>query len=100
MACTKLEQIANDARAAALARNNYSIENPYGAQHPDATQQTTAQDPMNRKGRGTGGVLDTSGGGNYTDIYGIPSLPNTGRNAIFNLNEYNPNNPYNPQSCL
>lgn len=94
MACSKLIEIAQQARPEMLARNRYSELNRYSSAHPDATQQTTASDPNNTRGRGTGVMFDTQNGGNFYDINGRPEVYGSGRNAIYYVNTYNPDNRY------
>ena len=66
--------------------------------HPNAKANVNGtDDPQNIKGKGTGVFLDSSGGGGFYDIYGDPSIPNTGRNAVNFLNKYTADKPYN---CL
>lgn len=95
MSCSKLIEIGQQARNEMLAKNRYSENNRYSAEHPDATQQTTASDPDNRYGRGTGVKFDTQNGGNFYDINGRPEVYGSGRNAIYYVNKYNPDNQYN-----
>lgn len=68
----------------------YSIENQYTPQHPNATVQGGApDDPMNIKGKGTGGYLDFNGGGGKYD-----------RDAYRDVNrenKYSINKPYDPE---
>ncbi len=94
MSCSKLVEIANQTRPQMLARNNYGNDNIYSSEHPDATQETTSSDPTNKKGRGTGVKFDTVNGGNIYDINGRPDIYGSGRNAIYYLNRYNPDNQY------
>ena len=94
MACSKLIEIAQQARPEMLAKNRYSELNRYSSAHPDATQQTTASDPNNTRGRGTGVMFDTQNGGNFYDINGRPEVYGSGRNAIYYVNTYNPDNRY------
>lgn len=92
--CSRLEEIANTTRPQMLAKNNYTDSNSYGPSHPDATQQTIPSDPDNKKGRGTGIKYDTQNGGNFYDINGRSEFYGSGRQGIFMVNKYNPNNIY------
>jgi hypothetical protein len=94
MGNSRLNEIATEKREQLLSTNDYGFNNQYGASHPNATQETTNDDPLNLQGRGTGGTFDTSfNAGNYIDKNGIPSIPNSGRRGVFS-NLYNPNNIY------
>ena len=95
--CTKLEEIANQARQQLVQQNIYIDQSglKYDMTHPNATQaQGGIDDPLNYKGKGTGGNFDTNNGGSIVDINGVPSLVGSGRNAIYTVNEYNPSNKY------
>jgi hypothetical protein len=92
--CTRLEEIANQKRQELLQLNTYSENDFYSSTHPNATQEIGDNDPKNRRGKGTGISFDTSGGGSSVDINGDPNISNTGRQAIFNINTYTPDNIY------
>jgi len=96
----KIEAIAAAQRAAILNQNIYSADNVYGPSHPNANQEVGSDDPLNKKGRGTGGTFDTSfNAGNYTDKFGRPEVYNSGRQAVY-TNFYNPNNSYDTFECV
>ena len=93
--CSELKNIANEKRIELLGLTNYSIDNPYGANHADANQAIGNNDPLNLKGRGTGIPFDTSFEvGNTFDKEGDVNVSGSGRKAVF-TNKYNINNPYN-----
>ena len=77
-----------------FSKNLYHKDNMYGATHPNATQQTSQDDPLNKKGKGTGVVFDTANGGSSVDINGDPNvIAKTGRAATV-INKYNKDNQY------
>lgn len=94
---SKLEEIADIARDKHLIQNVYYNQNGfiYDTNHPNATQASGGvDDPNNYKGKGTNKVLDTLNGGSIIDIYGSPAVINSGRNAIYKENIYNPEKIY------
>lgn len=94
--CSKLEEIANNARLEVL-KNVYYDNNgfKYSVQHPNATQAVGGyDDPNNNKGKGTGIPFDTNNGGSNVDIFGLSGIGG-GRQEIYLQNLYNPNNVYN-----
>lgn len=95
MACSKIEEIANNVRPQMLGQNVYTEENSYSSVHPNATQAVGNNDPDNIRGRGTGVAFDTVNGGTSVDINGLPNIYGSGRKAIYYVNEYNPDNQYN-----
>ncbi len=94
MECSKIEDIANAARAQMTRQNTYTELEQYSSLHPNATQAVGANDPNNIRGRGTGVAFDTVNGGTSVDINGIAEVYGSGRKAIFFVNEYNPHNQY------
>ena len=58
----KLTQVAKQIRTQQLVKNDYSIDNQFGATNPDAISDGDAV------GKGTGTFLDTSAGGSSVDI--------------------------------
>jgi len=58
----KLTQVAKQIRTSQLVRNDYSLDNQFGATNPDAISDGDAF------GKGTGTFLDTSAGGSSVDI--------------------------------
>ena len=76
----KLTEVASQIRKQQLARNDYSLENQFGATNPDAISDG------DNKGKGTGVFLDTSAGGNVIDIA-------ERKNAI-KINQFQPDKPY------
>jgi hypothetical protein len=93
---SKLETIAKKYRKDNLySKNIYSKDNTYSEVHPNATQEVSADDINNEKGKGTGVIFDTENGGSSVDINGDPNLiSKTGRAATV-TNKYNKNNQYN-----
>lgn len=85
--CSKILDVAQQARERMLGKNIYSVNNAYGPTHPNATVATTISDPLNKKGRGTGVRFDTVNGGNFFDVQAR-------QNAIAQ-NKYSRNNQYN-----
>lgn len=95
--CKTATEIAKLQRAKMMSQNVYNASNPYSPTHVNALQKSGAQDdPMNRKGKGTGQWMDTTNGGSHYDIHGHPLVPNSGRNALLASNKYNPNNIFKP----
>lgn len=95
--CSRLEEIAKATREDLLIKNIYQDQSglKYDQTHRNATQAMGGvDDPNNFKGKGTGGSFDTSNGGSIVDINGLPSVIGSGRNAIFSVNQYNPDNKY------
>lgn len=92
--CTKLEEIANQKRQELLQLNTYNEQDFYSNTHPNATQEVGNKDSKNIRGKGTGINFDTSGGGSSVDINGDPTISNTGRKAIYNVNTYTPDSIY------
>lgn len=95
--CNLLTKIAEEARKNLKRLNIYQDEagKRYNETHPNATQaQGGVDDPINAKGKGTGGELDTSNGGGYYDINGRPDVIGSGRNAAFRVNKYTPDKHY------
>lgn len=96
--CSRLEEIANQARQALILQNIYFKETGkfYDVSHPNANQnQGGADDRLNIKGKGTnGGYLDTTNGGGYYDINGRPDVDGSGRNAALTKNIYTKDRPY------
>jgi hypothetical protein len=95
--CSRLEEIAKATRTDLLVKNIYQDQSglKYDQTHPNATQAMGAiDDPVNAKGKGTGGSFDTNNGGSSVDINGLPSVIGSGRNAIFSVNQYTPDNKY------
>lgn len=95
--CSRLEEIANATREALLVKNVYQDQFGfrYDVTHPNATTaKGGVDDPLNLKGKGTGVLFDTSNGGSAVDVYGIPSVSDSGRNAIYSINQYNPDKKY------
>jgi len=76
----KLTEVAEQIRKQQLARNDYSLENQFGATNPDAISDG------DNIGKGTGTFLDTSAGGDSTDI--------TERNNNIKINPYSFDKPY------
>jgi hypothetical protein len=58
----KLTQVAKQIRTQQLVKNDYGIDNQFGATNPDAVSDGDAF------GKGTGIFLDTSAGGSSVDI--------------------------------
>jgi hypothetical protein len=94
----KLEQAAIQQRAILIPQNAYNDAAPaneYTATHTKALADATTPE----KGRGTGSVdpqtaaVDYNGGTN-TDKFGNPSIPGSGREPAFSMNQYNLNNGY------
>lgn len=95
--CKTIKEYADERRNASLTNNVYTPQNQYGSTHPNALQLGgAADDPLNYKGKGTGKQFDFSNGGGYYDIYGHPSVPNSGRLNLLNQNKYRPDNTYKP----
>jgi len=94
MACSKLEEIANNTRPQMLGKNVYTEESQYSSIHPNATQAIGGNDPNNIRGKGTGVTFDTTNGGSSVDVNGVSGIYGTGRKAIYYVNEYNPDNQY------
>ena len=95
--CTRLEEIAEQARQQLLLRNVYqnSVGRIYNENHPNALQTPGGSDDrLNIKGKGTAGYLDTENGGGYYDIYGRPDVDGSGRNNLLLKNIYSKENPY------
>lgn len=95
--CSKLEEIGNATRAELLLKNIYQDQSglQYSVTHLNATQAKGGIDDQNNaKGKGTGIKWDTSNGGSDIDVYGDPTIINTGRVAIYNENQYNPDKKY------
>jgi hypothetical protein len=96
--CSRLEEIANEARKNLLLQNVYFNESSkkYDVNHPNANQsQGGVDDRLNIKGKGTfGGYLDTTNGGGYYDINGRPDVDGSGRNRLLAKNLYNRDKPY------
>jgi hypothetical protein len=95
--CSRLEEIANQSRANHLVKNVYQDQSglKYTNQHPNATQAVGGiDDLLNAKGKGTGGSFDTENGGSYIDVNGLPEIINSGRKAIYNVNQYTPEKKY------
>lgn len=95
--CSKLEEIAIATREALLVKNVYQDQNnfKYSVLHPNATQAIGGVDDLNNsKGKGTGTVFDTYNGGSFVDVNGLPEIPNSGRKAIYIVNQYNPDKKY------
>lgn len=96
--CTRLEEIAEEARKQLLLRNVYQNQTGriYNETHPNASQAPGGSDDrLNIKGKGTnGGFLDTSEGGGYYDINGRPDVDGSGRNNLLQKNIYRKENPY------
>ena len=95
--CSRLEEIANLSRSTHLVQNIYQNQQnlKYSNQHPNATQSVGGVDDLNNsKGKGTGVNFDTMNGGSFVDINGLPQIPDSGRKAIYNLNQYTPDKKY------
>lgn len=95
--CSRLEEIAKSTRESLLVKNIYqdAANFQYGLTHPNATRQKGGiDDPLNIKGKGTGILFDTNNGGSDIDINGLPSVNGSGRNAIYSVNQYNPDKKY------
>ena len=106
---TCLEKRGIPARASALTRNDYNINDQYSAMHQDALSDG---DPLG-KGTGSGGHthsvpncnlpttmidysdLPTNAGGGLYDIEGRNEIG--GRNRLEAINIYNQENPYGPE---
>lgn len=58
----KLTQVATQIRTQQLVRNDYSLDNQFGATNPDAISDG------DKFGKGTGTFLDTSAGGSSVDV--------------------------------
>ena len=76
----KLTEVASQIRKQQLARNDYSLENQFGATNPDAISDG------DNKGKGTGVFLDTSRGGSSVDAQ-------ERKNGI-KINQYSFDKPY------
>ena len=105
---TCLEKRGIPARARALTRNDYNINDQYSNTHPDALSNG---DPQG-KGTGSGGHthsvpncdlpstmidysnFDTENGGGQYDIEGRNEIG--GRNRLMTINIYNKENQYGP----
>ena len=105
---TCLEKRGIPARASALTRNDYNINDQYSNTHPDALSNG---DPQG-KGTGSGGHthsvpncdlpstmidysnFDTENGGGQYDIEGRNEIG--GRNRLMTINIYNKENQYGP----
>ena len=106
---TCLEKRGIPARASAITRNDYNINDQYSSTHPDALSNG---DPQG-KGTGSGGHthsvpncnlptsmidysnFDTENGGGQYDIEGRNEVG--GRNRLIAINIYNKENAYGPQ---
>lgn len=89
----KLEQAANAAREALIARNTYNGEsnsNGYSGTHTRALSDELTP----KAGKGTGTFLDTYNGGDDIDVNGNPTIPGSGRIKNIIVNQYNEDNGY------
>jgi len=95
---SKLEDIAIQQRATLIPKNIYNDAAPannYTATNTRALADT--QTPENGKGTGDNEVEAASenyNGGSATDKFGNPSIPGSGRNPAFSMNQFNPSNKY------
>jgi hypothetical protein len=98
MPSNKLEQAAIIQRAILIPQNAYNDAAPaneYTATHTKALADATTPE----QGRGTGAAdpqtaaVDYNGGTN-TDKFGNPTMPGSGRQPAFSMNQYNLNNGY------
>jgi hypothetical protein len=90
MAKSRLEEDGDIYRVQNIIKNQYQSSDgkKYGETHPNALSDG------DKKGMGTGVFLDTTEGGNQTDVLGDPSIPNSGRLQNLKVNKYNADNPY------
>jgi hypothetical protein len=76
----KLSKLAAEFRKASITRNDYSINNQFGATSKDAISDGDVQ------GKGTGTYLDTSKGGGSLDV--------AERKNEIKINQYQAGKPY------
>lgn len=95
--CSRLEEIANEARAKLIRDNVYQdvAGQRYTSTHVNATQGGGGiDDRQNQKGKGTGEFLDTSKGGGSLDVNGRADVGGSGRKNLLTLNKYSADEPY------
>lgn len=99
--CELKKEIADAARIQSTSQNIYGPNNRYTSSHPNATVERGAKDdPLNKKGKGTGSYMDTSKGGGTCDVNGRSDLSLSGRVKLLAINKFNPNFKYDNNNCL
>ena len=86
----KLGDIGKAERDKMIAKNSYQIdeETHYSAKHKNALGDG------DKKGKGTGGFMDTYNGGSLEDVEGNAVDSGSGRIANLKVNKYTKNNEY------